>query len=324
MEYREIETEAAAFESPLANPPKMNPLARLAPRSVMLRKAQEQLPTIRKMMGGQSRDITRRPVVMEDTLLPGGEEPLRVRVYVPKEPKSGRPCVLFLHGGGWIGGSLPAVEEFCKAVADRADALVASVDYRLAPEHPFPAGLDDSQAALAWLSENAGNWGGNGADITVMGDSAGGNYAAVLCLQNREGGVPIAGQVLLYPAVRLSAEDVPGDAKVEGELMMHLIIDWYLDSDPDAANSWRVSPTLAESFAGLPPLLMALAEHDGLTPDAKAYAQKLSDAGVPVTCLLYKNTGHAFIDNTGYAPQAEHLLGEVATFMARQDNTSPI
>lgn len=277
-----------------------------------------QVGFMRKMMGGVSRDITRRPILMEDIQVKGYDGDIKVRVYTPKGEGAGRKFMLYIHGGGWMGGSLWAVEEYCKAIADRADAVVASVEYHLAPEHPFPWGLMDSYAALEWAWDHADTLGIDRERFSISGDSAGGNYSAAIALMARDGGkIKLENEILLYPAVVLAGEGFVGPGGPSTDPINdagRVMYDWYVQ-DGTPSSDPRISPLLAEDLTGLPRTMIVACELDGLRFQNKEYADKLDASGVEVTYLFFKGTPHAFIDNTGVDAQAEDLINEVVTFL---------
>ena len=166
-------------------------------------------------MGGDPRDITTRPIIINNETIQGYKNEMGVRIYSP-EGDTIRPLMMFYHGGGWIGGSLKAVEEYCKAVSDQADCVVISVDYHLAPEHPFPEGLEDSYTAIKWAVANRNRLHIDEKRIIVSGDSAGGNFSAVICLMAREKKeFSIWKQILIYPGtdlvVKKNSAPAPGE-----------------------------------------------------------------------------------------------------------------
>jgi acetyl esterase len=257
--------------------------------------------------------------------------------YYPRKSEKNRkrPALVFFHGGGWIGGTVYTVENVCKLIAELADAVVFNVDYSLAPEKPFPNGLNDNYYAVKHVYDHAKSYGIDPNKISVGGDSAGGNYAAAVCLKAKDEGTPkIAMQVLIYPAVTMA------DAKVEGyewsedffevseehkdiikngllslgrpsSMEDSLFLGAYIASEEDIYNPY-VSPMLAESHAGLPKALLIGAEFDGLRIHTEFYAKQLMEAGVETTCIRYKGMTHAFIDKLGHLPQAEDLCIEIA------------
>ncbi len=271
------------------------------------------LPKLRQGMGGKSADITRRPITQKDVTIRGYQEDILLRVYTPADESAAqRPLMLFMHGGGWIGGSIGAVEEYCKAVSDRADCIVVSVDYHLAPEYPYPCGVQDSYKALEWAWNHADELGANRKAFCVSGDSAGGNYAAVLTLLAKEQGkIALRSQILLYPCVRMGGSDLFSG---KGGAFGRAILDWYLAGKTPWDNP-HVSPFFAKEHADLPRAMIVVCEYDPLQAEGRAYAEKLEQAGVDTTLIYFKNTAHAFMDNTGTLQQAEDLVEEVVAFL---------
>ncbi len=225
---------------------------------------------------------------------PGGALP--VRVYTPKA-EGKRPVLVFFHGGGWIFGDLDTHDAMCRIVADGAGAVVVAVDYRLAPEHKFPAGLEDCLAATRWVAENAAGIGGDGARIAVGGDSAGGNLAAVVAQQLRDGGPKLAFQWLVYPATDFSADNASIAANGEGYLLTKVALDrtrdMYLGAPEDLRDP-QASPILGRDLAGLPPALVQTAGYDPLRDEGKEYADKMKAAGIAVEYICYDGMIHGF------------------------------
>jgi acetyl esterase len=226
---------------------------------------------------------------------PHGDVPLRI--YTPAGAGS-RGAVLFIHGGGWTIGSAAAYDPIAKITAAGADAVVVSVDYRLAPEHPFPIPYDECWAALQWLTTNAADLGVDPERIAVMGDSAGGNLAAVLALRARdEGGPALAAQILIYP---VTDPDLDRGSYVENGIgyflersTMQFFWDSYTAGGADATDP-RLAPLRAESLSGLPPALVVTAEFDPLRDEGEAYAAALAAAGVDVEQQRYDGMIHGF------------------------------
>ena len=239
---------------------------------------------------------------VHDFDIPGGAgQPVRARAYTPRdEPtRAGAwPLLLFLHGGGWVTGNLDTHDAACRALANASGCKVVALDYRLAPEHKFPAGLRDCEAALRWLAAHAHDLDIDASRIAVSGDSAGGNLAAALTLLARDhAGPAIAFQVLVYPVTH-HAFDTPSyrdyaDAHLLTRDGMRWNWAYYL---PDAASSQDplASPLLAPDLRGLPPALVITAECDPLRDESEAYAQRLADAGVAVALKRYDGMLHAF------------------------------
>ncbi len=227
---------------------------------------------------------------------PGGDLP--VRIYDPR-PDESRPVVCYLHGGGWTIGSLDSHDPSCRKLAAETGYVVVGVDYRLAPEHPFPAALEDSYAALEWLADEAAAIGGDPDRIVLAGDSAGGNLAAATALLARHrDGPSIAYQLLLYPVTGDPTETDSYEENAEGYFLTTAEMEWfrdhYLERDVDELHL-LVAPRLARDLSGLPPATVVTAGFDPLREDGAAYADRLEAAGVPVTYRNYPDVIHGFM-----------------------------
>jgi acetyl esterase len=225
--------------------------------------------------------------------------------------------MVYFHGGGWVICDLDTHHVVCSAIAHRAGAVVVSVDYRLAPEHKFPAAVVDAYAATQWVFANAGRLSIDPARISVGGDSAGGNLAAVMCLKTRdENGPPIALQVLIYPVTDLSSMATASYLEfAEGYQLTKSLMEWFRDlylGDPSAARDPYASPLLAADLHGLPPALILTAECDPLRDEGEAYGKRLADAGAAVTCTRYAGMIHPFVSLSGAIPRALDALQQVA------------
>ena len=244
---------------------------------------------------------------------PGGEVP--VRLYTPAGAQAPLPLVAYLHGGGWLLGTLDSFDTVCRALANAAGALVASVGYRLAPEHPFPAGLDDCLAVTRRLRATGAELGGDPERLALVGDSAGGNLAAVLARRLRDAGDPPPRlQALIYPVTdaRLNRPSALAFATGYGLTLegMHRFWGLYLDGhepgDPDA------SPLRADDLAGLPPAFVLTAGHDILRDEGEAYARALEAAGVPVALRRYDGAIHGFWRWQATVAAAPRAVADVA------------
>jgi acetyl esterase len=235
-----------------------------------------------------------------------------VRIYWPSSEPGNLPIVVFYHGGGFALGDLDTHDAVARAHAVGADAIVVSVDYRLAPEHPFPAGLDDCWAALQWTAEHATELGGDPARIAVAGDSAGGNLAAVIAQRARdEGGPALAFQLLWYPTITadlsLPSFTENADAPILDRDVIDAFLTWYVPgldiSDPKTLPP-TLAPCNAADLSGLPPAFIGSAEHDPLRDDAALYAGLLNAAGVPAELSNEATLVHGYVSFALIIPAA--------------------
>ena len=241
--------------------------------------------------------------------------PLAARLYVPVGAEDPGTLLLYFHGGGWVFGS-PATHDFlCRFVAHHARVRVLSTSYRLAPEHPFPAAVDDARAALEWTLENVAPGAGR---LGVGGDSAGANVATLLA---REAGGRLDFQLLLYPVTDLSREHPSYAAFEDGPLLTAEQMRWfrshYLRSKEDSRDP-RASPLLARDLAGMPPTYLALAGFDPLCDEGLAYGARLREAGTELTMALHDGQVHAFAEITGASPSARAALMEACRWLRRR------
>lgn len=239
--------------------------------------------------------------VHRDLAAPGPAGPVPLRLYRALGTAEGEtlPGLVFLHGGGWVLGDLNTHDAICCRIANKARCAVVGVDYRLAPEHPFPAGLEDCAAAFAHVVREAGALGIDPGRIAVGGDSAGGNLAAVLALMGRDGTVPAPMyQVLLYPAVDLGTRHGAATAGMTiTAATMRYFVGHYVH-DPARREDWRASPLRAGSLAGAPPALVVTCGHDPLRDEGRLYAARLEREGVPVTSLDMSDQTHGMLTLT--------------------------
>jgi acetyl esterase/lipase len=293
---------------------------------------------MRRMMGWENRDVTGGAVATECREIEGSETNIPVRIYTP--PVDGkRPAVVFFHGGGFIGGSLKTVENPCKCLAYHAGAVVVSVDYRLAPEHPYPAGLTDCFDAVRWVHDHADELGVDPASIAVAGDSAGGNLATVCAMIDRDRKLGlIKYQALIYPSVNMAGAEEEGhrwspeayEIRNHREYIEQILgfvgadhgrpklHELYLQGRIDVTHP-HVSPLLAD-LHGMPETLIITGEFDFLRLENEAYARKLARSGVKTTVIRYNGVDHAFMDKIGQYPQAEDCMTEIALRVRRKFN----
>lgn len=259
---------------------------------------------------------------VEELVLPGPRGSLPVRLYLPAGLPANAPCVLFFHGGGWVFGSPDTHDGICRRLARAGSFAVASVDYGLAPDHPFPGGLEDCLAAIAWFRENAARHGLDPERLALAGDSAGANLALACCLALRERGLPpVRAAALVYGVysadLDTSSHAAFGDGRyVLSTAMMRWFWDHYL---PDPAR--RADPLAAPLHAdlrGLPPLFLAAAELDPLRCDTERLAARLIEAGAEFDYRLWKGVTHASMAMSRLLPPAEGFIADAAGFLARR------
>ncbi|MGO4885684.1 MAG: alpha/beta hydrolase [Bryobacteraceae bacterium] len=253
---------------------------------------------------------------VENMEVPCAGHAVPVRVYTPAGAGP-FTCMMYFHGGGWVLCDLDTHDTTCRAIARRAQAVVVAVDYRLSPEHRYPAAVDDSYAATEWVASNAARLNIHPRRLAVGGDSAGGNLSAVMCLKSRDqSGPPIALQILVYPVTNLAAFDTPSyNEFAEGYYLSRAEMEWfrghYLARSGDAQNPYA-SPLLAPDLHGLPPALVITAECDPLRDEGEAYARRLAEAGVEVTCTRYAGMVHPFFSLGGTLSQGRRAIEQVA------------
>ncbi len=238
-----------------------------------------------------------------------------VRLYRPPSPRGPLPLVVYFHGGGWIMGGIDSADDGCRQLSGRSGCAVASVDYRLAPEHPFPAAIDDAWAATRWVMDHAGDLGGDPKMVAVAGDSAGGNLAGAVARLARDDGRSLALQLLIYPVVdrrldRPSMNEGGSECLIERDDM-----DWFwrlYDPEGVAAADPRGSLTAMTDLSELPPALVITAEHDPLRDEGEEYGDLLRRAGVPVTVHRYPGVFHGFYSMQGLLDAATEAADEAS------------
>lgn len=264
-----------------------------------------------------------------------GDVSVPIRVYTPKQKIAGLvPVFYYIHGGGFVAGNMDVVDEMCKLVVEKTGCIAFQPSYRLAPENPFPAGLDDCYAVLEWIYANAQDFGGDPEKICISGDSAGGNLATVCAMRARDSGKNIVkAQALLYPTVDAAhmAQNIQKNREVyeiahKDRKVLNAMFDMmggsfgasslggFLGVQDDTQP--YVSPSLGK-LEGMPPAIILVGEYDFLRVENDSYAHKLAAAGVPVKLVRYRGLTHGFADQVGVTPQAEDALEEIGNFMIR-------
>ncbi|GAB2743474.1 alpha/beta hydrolase [Nocardioides pakistanensis] len=256
---------------------------------------------------------------VEDITIPGPAGDLAARVYRPAVEATGLPTVMLFHGGGWVIGDLDTHDNMARSICRDCSAVVVSVDYRLAPEAPFPAAVDDALAATRWVGDRLADFGGS-STLAVAGDSAGGNLAAVVAQQLRDAGGPaIAAQLLVYPAVDVTGEYASRLENAEGYFLDLATMAWFMNhyaADAGAHEDPRLSPLRHHDLSGLPPAVVVTAEYDPLRDEGEAYARELSAAGVKVEVRRFDGMIHGFFDMGTFSPAAQAAIDESCRMFA--------
>jgi acetyl esterase len=259
----------------------------------------------------------REPVgKVEDRGVPGPAGQIPVRIYTPTG--SGPfPMLVYFHGGGWVIGNIETHDAPCRALANQAGSIVVSVDYRLAPEHRFPAGPEDCYAATRWAADHAEEIGGDPRRLAVGGDSAGGNLAAVVAQMARDrGGPPLAFQLLVYPVTDHRFDTASYRENADGYFLTKDGMEWfwnhYLGRAADGDQP-LASPLRARDLQGLPPAFVMTAEYDPLRDEAEAYAARLREAGVPVALTRYPGMIHGFFSMGNVLGAGKRGMGDAAS-----------
>ena len=257
---------------------------------------------------------------VDDVTIDGPGGPLALRLYTPLGAGP-FPTLLYFHGGGWVVGDLDTHDDTCRRLANATGCLTISVDYRRAPEHPFPAAADDCFSATQWASTQVSNYGGDPARLAVVGDSAGGNLATVVALMARNrGGPALRHQSLIYPVTDVDFDRPSYRSFAHGYLLNRGAMAWYWSvyarSAPDRVNPYCV-PMRAASLKGLPPALVITAECDVLRDEGEAYAHRLRADGVPTVCTVYTGVNHGFFGLAPVLAQGRAAIDQVGAELRR-------
>jgi len=259
---------------------------------------------------------------VEPLTIPSPAGSIPARVYTPTRLRKANglaPGLVFFHGGGWVIGDLDSHDVVCRKLADEGELMVVSVDYRLAPEHKFPAAVDDAIASTKWIAENAKQFGIDASRLMVGGDSAGGNLAAVVAISARDGNGPdIAGQVLIYPAIDFAMTHPSHKEPETSILLTHSVIRWFRDHYLNGAadvGDWRASPARTRTLIGLPPAYVLTAGADPLRDEGDEYARRLKEAGVAVTHRTFPGQFHGFFTMGKLLQQANVAAGEIGVWL---------
>jgi acetyl esterase len=308
--------------------PELNEQARAVVRRL---EARVQPPThaqsaasARRSFRERTEQLAEGPAVdtVTDVSIPGpegaGEVPIRLYAHGAGED---RPVLLWFHGGGWVLGDLETHDHVCRELAHRTGWLVLSVGYRLAPEHPFPAALDDAYAATRWAATHAGTVGGDPDRLLTVGASAGGNLAAAVALRARDEGEPsLSGQVLVYPAVDPSGGTDSHREFADGPLLTREGVAWYWEQylgHPIDGRHPYAAPARARSLGGVAPAVVLTCGFDPLRDEGRAYADRLEGEGVPVERLHYDDVMHGFLTMSGAIDRAAEAHADLAVALER-------
>ena len=257
--------------------------------------------------------------VVGDLNAEGTAGSIPLRLYRPSNGVL--PALIYFHGGGWVLGDLDTHDAVCRQIAAQAGVVVIAVDYRLAPEHPFPAAVDDCYGATAWISANAVALGVDNTRLAVGGDSAGGGLATVVTLMARSGGPSLKYQILVYPVTDLRAQTESYSKYADGYLLTRNMMRWFIAQyapTQDDVRDWRASPLLAPSVDGVPPALVITAGLDPLRDEGEAYARRLEEAGVPVDYMCLGGMVHGFLTMGGKIDTANRTVSHIASALRQR------
>ena len=260
---------------------------------------------------------------IDDLRIPTEDGEITVRRYVPPAAVRSGATLVWLHGGGWVVGDIEAAHAESARIAEESGAVLVSVEYRLAPEHRYPASTRDCYAALRWAAEHVDELGGDAGRLVVGGVSSGGNLAAIAAQRSvREGGPALAGQILVVPALDLRLGTDSWRRLGEGYLLTRATCEWYLEhylNPGDRRDDPALSPGLAadSDLTGLPPTLMITAEYDPLRDEDLAFVARLRELGVPVQHVDYDGVIHGFLGQLGPIPESESAFAAIGAAVRR-------
>ena len=311
-------------------------MTKLDPQAALYLEMFKQMPAIHLMEPQAVREIFAQVAAMdveveqvakvEDWAIPVDQnDEINIRVYTP-EGQGPFPIFIYYHGGGWVLGDLETADPSCRMIANRTDRVVVSVDYRLSPEHKFPVPVQDSYAALQWISENATAINGIASNIVVSGDSAGGNLAAAMTLLARNNNGPeIAGQVLIYPATDFAFNSASYKSFSKGfgldRDLMIWFCDHYINEVEDKKNVYA-APLQAHDLSGLPPALVITSEYDVLRDEGFAYAKRLKEDGVNVDYICELGLVHGYFTNMAiFADRIKGTVSKIDKFLSKMNQT---
>lgn len=265
-------------------------------------------------LGGEHQPVEK----VENRKVPGYHGDIPIRLYTPKG-QAPFPALIYFKGSGFVYGDLDRSDALCRALANATQCKVIAVQYRSAPEHKYPIGLNDSYAATKWVFEHADELNVDRERIAISGYSSGGNYAALVAIRLRDEGVKLAYQVLMCPCLDLSCSLPSQQEFAEGYLLDAKTIEWflnlYLPKDADRKNP-KMSPLWEKNLTGLPPTLMITAEYDPLRDEGKQYADNLREAGVPVKYTCYQGQIHALLAYRGELEDEENPVDEIGVVLS--------
>lgn len=285
----------------------------------------ESINDIRYYLNRESTKWSNKPIPfynIKNVTIEINSEKIPVRIYTP-ENGGNLPIIIYSHGGFWIGGNRDTCDSTCRKLSKDIKAIVISVDYRLAPENPFPAGLNDVYNVLQWTYKNSKSINGDEKHIAVVGDSAGGNLSAAVSLMARDkNGPSITCQVLIYPSTNIFELKTKSWSYFANKFNlsvddMEKYISFYVPREEDRKNPYA-SPLLSKNFSKLPNTLVITAEIDPLRDEGEAYGNKLKEAGVPVDIVRYEGVTHGFITMDKITNKADEALNQISLFLQKQ------